>query len=105
MVPILYLPLLCQYAYNMNNSEDKVKNIIYRIGFFLFIVTCILGLCDTGTVALIAAILFAYYIVGFICSVIMEHRHPEWDTEKQFVTGYLIGLFVFANIVWVGILW
>ncbi len=88
-------------SYYNHPKDTKPQAVIVYIGLFLIIAGTILGLFDIGSFGAIFGSIIAYFVIGLICTFIVIQLKPEWETKKQCVTGYLVGLFIFLNILWV----
>lgn len=87
-------------SYYNNPKDTKPQAIIVYTGLFLIIAGTILGLFDISSFGIIFGSIVAYFAIGLVCTLAIIQLKPEWETKKQCVTGYLIGLFIFANILW-----
>ena len=87
-------------SYYNDPKNTKPQAIIMYTGLFLVIAGTILGLFDIGSFGTIFGYTIGYFVTGLICTLVVIQLKPEWETKRQCVTGYLVGLFVFANILW-----
>lgn len=83
----------------MGKSGDKIKTNLFYIGLLLFVCLGIFGLCGLENVAFVFAMIFAYYVIGIICTAVISHMHPELDTGSKVFRGYLWGMFFFIGIL------
>lgn len=87
-------------SYYNDPKNTNPQAIIVYTGLFLIITGTILGLFDVSSFGTIFGSIVAYFAIGLICTFVVIQLKPEWETKKQCITGYLIGLFIFVNILW-----
>ena len=75
-------------------QPSKPVEILAYIGVALIVLGTISLFFNLGTIGNIIGFLFAWYVIGGVCSAGFSLFKPEWDTIPKIIAGYSLALVI-----------
>lgn len=75
-------------------QPSKPVEILAYIGVALIVIGTIIAFFDTGSAGAVFGLLFAWYVIGGVCSAGFSLFKPEWNTIPKIIAGYSLALVI-----------